>query len=185
MAASILVVVIFGVDVVLPLGVGMCSLYLAPLIFLAIYSTPTQSSPVIVIAALSAILTGVGFFLSPPGPVWYAVANRFIVVSLIGMTVILSLVRKRAETEAKVLRGLLAICSSCKKIRDDGGYWQQVERYALFVSHAGSDRHVSRRLLCSHPGSCIRQYPVYGGADYVWRLRPWTASLVRHRVVTR
>jgi PAS domain S-box-containing protein len=29
----------------------------------------------------------------------------------------------------KTLRGLLPICASCKKIRDDKGYWQKVESY--------------------------------------------------------
>ena len=29
----------------------------------------------------------------------------------------------------KTLRGLLPICASCKKIRDDQGYWQKVELY--------------------------------------------------------
>ncbi len=29
----------------------------------------------------------------------------------------------------KTLRGLLPICASCKKIRDDQGYWQKVESY--------------------------------------------------------
>ncbi|MCX5717938.1 MAG: HAMP domain-containing protein [Nitrospirae bacterium] len=31
--------------------------------------------------------------------------------------------------EIKTLRGLLPICSYCKKIRDDKGYWQQIESY--------------------------------------------------------
>lgn len=30
---------------------------------------------------------------------------------------------------AKTLAGLLPICASCKRIRDDHGYWQQVEAY--------------------------------------------------------
>ena len=33
----------------------------------------------------------------------------------------------RALTEIKTLHGLLPICAWCKKIRDDKGYWQQVE----------------------------------------------------------
>ena len=51
--------------------------------------------------------------------------------------------RKRAEEEKdklilelqealakiKTLSGLLPICASCKKIRDDRGYWQQIESY--------------------------------------------------------
>jgi len=31
--------------------------------------------------------------------------------------------------EMKVLSGLLPICASCKKIRDDKGYWNQIEAY--------------------------------------------------------
>jgi hypothetical protein len=29
----------------------------------------------------------------------------------------------------KTLSGLLPICSSCKKIRDDKGYWNRLETY--------------------------------------------------------
>jgi len=31
--------------------------------------------------------------------------------------------------EIKTLRGILPICSKCKKIRDDKGYWNQIEEY--------------------------------------------------------
>ena len=37
--------------------------------------------------------------------------------------------RKAEEAELNQLRGLLPICSSCKAIRDDRGYWQQLEKY--------------------------------------------------------
>lgn len=36
----------------------------------------------------------------------------------------------------KTLNGLLPICSSCKKIRDDKGYWQQIESYVTHRSDA-------------------------------------------------
>ncbi len=36
---------------------------------------------------------------------------------------------REALTNVKTLQGLLPICSSCKKIRDDDGYWHQVEEY--------------------------------------------------------
>ena len=32
-------------------------------------------------------------------------------------------------SEIKTLSGLLPICASCKKIRDDKGYWNQIEGY--------------------------------------------------------
>ena len=36
---------------------------------------------------------------------------------------------EEATKEIKTLSGLLPICSSCKKIRDDKGYWNQIETY--------------------------------------------------------
>lgn len=36
---------------------------------------------------------------------------------------------KEALNNVKILSGLLPICMSCKKIRDDKGYWHQVEIY--------------------------------------------------------
>jgi len=58
--------------------------------------------------------------------------------------------RKRAEEERekfilelrdalskiKTLSGMLPICSSCKKIRDDKGYWNQIESYIKHHSEA-------------------------------------------------
>ena len=36
----------------------------------------------------------------------------------------------------KVLNGLIPICASCKKIRDDKGYWDQLEGYIQSHSDA-------------------------------------------------
>lgn len=36
---------------------------------------------------------------------------------------------EKALSEIKTLSGLLPICASCKKIRDDNGYWNQIESY--------------------------------------------------------
>ena len=36
---------------------------------------------------------------------------------------------KKALAEIKTLKGIVPICASCKKIRDDKGYWEQVESY--------------------------------------------------------
>jgi hypothetical protein len=35
----------------------------------------------------------------------------------------------RALNEIRTLRGIVPICAGCKKIRDDQGYWKQVEVY--------------------------------------------------------
>ncbi|HAL57817.1 MAG TPA: hypothetical protein DCP63_15460 [Bacteroidetes bacterium] len=36
---------------------------------------------------------------------------------------------QEAVAELKTLSGLLPICSNCKKVRDDKGYWTQIEAY--------------------------------------------------------
>jgi chemotaxis family two-component system sensor kinase Cph1 len=41
-----------------------------------------------------------------------------------------------ALAHVKVLRGILPICARCKKIRDDKGYWKQVETYIRDHSEA-------------------------------------------------
>lgn len=43
----------------------------------------------------------------------------------------------QALAHAKTLRSLLPICAGCKKIRDDHGYWQQLETY--FQQHEHID----------------------------------------------
>ncbi len=48
---------------------------------------------------------------------------------------------ERTMTEIKVLRGILPLCSFCKKVRDDKGYWEQVDVYInkyaeIDVSHS-------------------------------------------------
>jgi DNA-binding response OmpR family regulator len=56
--------------------------------------------------------------------------------SLLGRSIRYAIERQKLLTqvehsmrEIKTLRGFLPICASCKKIRDDQGYWTQIERY--------------------------------------------------------
>ncbi|MCD4692088.1 MAG: PAS domain S-box protein [Calditrichales bacterium] len=43
---------------------------------------------------------------------------------------------QNALAKVKTLRGLIPICASCKKVRDDEGYWHQVETYVHEHSEA-------------------------------------------------
>ncbi len=43
---------------------------------------------------------------------------------------------QEALNKVKTLSGLLPICSSCKKVRDDSGYWNQIEVYIRDHSEA-------------------------------------------------
>ncbi len=61
---------------------------------------------------------------------------------------------QKALSEIKALSGMLPICSSCKKIRDDKGYWNQIEAYIHEHSEA-----VFSHSLC--PECAIKLYPKY------------------------
>jgi len=43
---------------------------------------------------------------------------------------------KKTLMEIDQLRGIVPICANCKKIRNDEGYWEQVERYISSKSKA-------------------------------------------------
>ncbi len=82
---------------------------------------------------------GVGAYLTkPPDSI---LMQRAIIISiarhqdLMKVSQLCDELREQKETleknlaEIKTLRGILPICASCKKIRDDNGYWKQVETY--------------------------------------------------------
>jgi hypothetical protein len=58
----------------------------------------------------------------------------------------------RQEQELRVLEGLLPICSFCKRIRDEGGHWRQMETYI-------ADRSAARFSHTFCPECGRRHYP--------------------------
>jgi PAS domain S-box-containing protein len=56
--------------------------------------------------------------------------------------------------EVETLRGIIPICSICKKIRDDKGYWEKIERY--IQKHSLAD---FTHGIC--PGCANKHYPEF------------------------
>lgn len=61
---------------------------------------------------------------------------------------------KMALSEVRKLSGLLPICAACKKIRDDKGFWNQIEVYISQHSEAQFSHGIC-------PECCKRIYPDY------------------------
>jgi hypothetical protein len=57
---------------------------------------------------------------------------------------------QEALAKVKTLSGLLPICSYCKKIRDDQGYWHQVDSYIK--------RHSLANFTHGFCPDCTKQY---------------------------
>jgi hypothetical protein len=64
---------------------------------------------------------------------------------------------REALAEVKQLSGLLPMCASCKKIRDDKGYWNQLEAYIRAHSEADFSHGIC-------PECAKKLYPEYAHA---------------------
>lgn len=63
---------------------------------------------------------------------------------------------QKALAQVKTLSGMLPICSSCKNIRDDQGYWKRIE--AFIKEHSDAD---FSHGIC--PDCAVNKYPeIYG-----------------------
>jgi branched-subunit amino acid transport protein AzlD len=107
---------------------------------------------VIAVAVVCSAYVVLGFWFSPRSglPMWIDVVNRLLGVAAIWLLVHTCLRQKAAqlshqkvaaelnESDAKVriLSGLLPICASCKKIRNEAGSWEQFETYIRDHSQA-------------------------------------------------
>ncbi|MCP4022940.1 MAG: hypothetical protein GY729_13955 [Desulfobacteraceae bacterium] len=125
---------IFAIDLLIPLGVAAGVPYVS-VVLVSLWIPKKEFT--LKVALVSSILTIFGLLYSPMGgELWKVLFNRGLALFAIWSTAILTLQRKTIEEErfqavqeTKVLRGLLPICASCKKIRDDQGYWNQIEIY--------------------------------------------------------
>jgi PAS domain S-box-containing protein len=62
---------------------------------------------------------------------------------------------KGALEQIKTLKGIVPICASCKQIRDDEGFWQQVELYV--------EKHTEAQFSHGICPDCVEKlYPQYG-----------------------
>jgi two-component system, response regulator PdtaR len=100
---------------------------------------------------------GVGAYLMKPPSA--PEIERSIIIAVARFADLMELRRLNIELQlaldnVKALKGLLPICASCKKIRDDKGYWEGVESY--IKKH--TDVEFSHGLC---PDCITRLYPEY------------------------
>lgn len=76
------------------------------------------------------------YLLSAPASIinWRESAFESGMILLLALFIIVY--SRRTLNEIRILKGLLPICATCKKIRDDDGYWEQIECYVRDHSEA-------------------------------------------------
>lgn len=147
-ACALLMVTILILDLSIPLGVAMGVAYIAA-VLLSLWSPYNKIT--VLVAVVCSIFVIAAFIYKPAGTeMWKVIFNRVISLLAIWVTALLGLQRKAAEQkherslreremaleEVRILRGLLPICASCKKIRNDQGSWVQIEEYIRDHSEA-------------------------------------------------
>lgn len=126
--SALLIIVIFSIDLQLPLGVAGGVPYIA-IILIALWSS--RPNLVIYLAAICSIMTLLGFFLSPTGgELWKVVFNRTLALFAIWITSILVYKWKRHENEIFLLHD---------KIK------QEKEKIYLATIHGA--QHITNNLL--------------------------------------
>jgi hypothetical protein len=143
----VLLALIFLLDLSIPSGVAVGVLY-AVVVLLTLWVP--QSRATLIFALVSSLLIVAVLFYKPLVPeMWKVFFNRGIALFAIWATAMLGVRRNKIEQqrkmilierekaldEVKILRGLLPICASCKKIKDED-YWIQIESYIKKNSEA-------------------------------------------------
>ena len=138
-AITAIIILVFDLNIALGVAGGV------PYILVVLISLwmPNKSFTVF-IAVICSCLTIIGFYFSPEGgELWKILFNRGLALFAIWITAILTLQRKNIEiqyqtaldekenalNELQVLQGIFPICTSCKKIRDDKSFCDNLEEY--------------------------------------------------------
>lgn len=140
--------VIFAIDIFTRAGIADGVPYVT-IVLISIWSPHRHFT--IFVAVCCTLLTIIGLLYPwQDGSGWPSLPNRLMAICIIWGTALITLLRKQAEErrekavaerekaleDIKILRGFLPICASCKKIRDDQGYWNQIEDYIITHSEA-------------------------------------------------
>ncbi len=148
LACGALTVLILGLDLAMPAGLAMGVPYIAAVI-LALRS-PKRRFIVFTAIICSGYILVAGFHKGAHGGLGAVFLDSVVALFAIWVTALLAVERRRSDerreraieeqekalAHVRVLRGLLPICASCKQIRNDEGYWTQIEVYIRDHSEA-------------------------------------------------
>ena len=138
--STLQLILICYIDKITEFSFSMSGFYVIPIILVAWFGSRTAA---ILFALLSATLW---FFvdLGHPYGVWYIgiwnAINHLVLYLIIVYTVawISANTKERIRvSEAKLakLHSLLPLCAWCKKLRNDNGYWQEVDEYLKLLTN--------------------------------------------------
>ncbi|MDH5588406.1 MAG: hypothetical protein OEZ65_10680 [Gemmatimonadota bacterium] len=132
---SVFVVVIHGMQAPTGLAHQLVDMLLVLVAYMLPNRLPLQVIPAVVLSISAGLTT------PATGEPLVVVIPAYVVAHAIGIVVSRSMektarTRFQAFQEIRALRGIIPICATCKRIRDDQGFWSQVEEYITRHSEA-------------------------------------------------
>jgi hypothetical protein len=144
---------VFGIFLTRPFispGLSISMLYAIPVALVGFWSSSSESKLVLITAATCTGLIFANLILDPTDIHPNDFLNRGIAVVTLWSIAAVSLMRKRMVREVKALRGLLSICSYCKKVRDSQDTWTSLEAFVTRHSEADFSHGVCPNCLTKH-----------------------------------
>jgi K+-sensing histidine kinase KdpD len=141
-AASAMILLIGWADYISGWELGFFVFYFLPVSFSAWFMGKRGAVGIAIVSAATWFLADY-ILANHYSSHFYAFWNSVIrLISFVLIAVLVASIRRSLEYEKKVsadlqhslnhikrLHGMLPICASCKKIRNDKGYWEQIEQY--------------------------------------------------------
>lgn len=147
--AAFSLLIVFCVDIMVPLGVAIGILYVPLLFLFTATSVRKYLLPLAIVISLL-IVADIAFGTDAPvSPTWVYLTNRAISLGIVWIVALLlrrtfiqedlkneALRREAILNERRVLAGMLPICASCKRIRTESQAWESIEAYIQSNSEA-------------------------------------------------
>jgi len=109
-------------------------LFVLPVVLSAWFCSPRLAYVLAALLPFGRFL--IAIFVDAPASIAAESFNALLRVAVLALLAFLVALTARQSREIKVLRGRLAICMWCKRIRDEGGSWQKLETYIAEHSEA-------------------------------------------------
>ncbi len=146
------------IDVWTPPSLKFPILFVLPVAIAAIFCNSRLAYALAVLLPIGRFF--IASFLETHETIATSAVNAFIRIAVLTLLAFLVAQTVRQSREIKILRGRLAICMWCKRIRNEDGGWEKIETYIEEHSEADFSHGLCEECMKEHYGNLAEKKPV-------------------------